>query len=649
MYKRLVLSVTGGLFFLATVTLFTPFGEMVGATFFHHSDNLNVHPAKDTNPHPRIFETTIVAKEAQVDLDGNGLLANVYTYNGTVPGPEFRVKVGDTVIVHFKNELPEPSSIHWHGIELNNASDGTGVTQNEVMTGETYLYKFIAPRPGVFWYHPHFEPTNPEFKGQYGSFIVEDRRVESKLKWKHVLPKKKHTKTLVLGDTTVCKEEGSNDAETFPGPDANVPWAGGSPYPGLSRFPNPVDLCENPRDNEGNPAGGGALSAGAIPNVQPSQNCGGGAQCRMNEGQLVLTNGLVPAARAGSPTAPGALAAGAQVLKVKSGDGLRLQMISTTVTRYFRLLMTDANGDQVTLYRVGGEGGLLDEVRVEGGTYNPSWDSEYDVGEILLAPSDRADVVLVVPDGNVGDIITLWTRDYERTGRGFADIPTVPVLHLEIVGSKVCHGFWWYCKFFHKQPFMIAEGDPLLTLPKINDPVEKLGPPTAILLDPSTFGTPLPGSADEHISFTNSGTPGPSIDGIVGTFDSGVAMDFENIPHIDSSRYALLDDLLELSVYNETGAHHPFHLHGFSFQPIELREGDSTGTVVRTFSYNEFVDTEDIPGGHTLIYRVRLDDRPMMNGVSPLGGIGRWVFHCHIFHHASFGMISELVVLETVP
>ena len=135
-------------------------------------NQINLPQTININPDPNIFETNITAMEAMVDLNGDGLLANSYTFNGIVPGPEFRVRVGDTVIVHFLNLLPEPSSIHWHGVELNNASDGTGVTQNETATGETYDYIFIAPRPGIFWYHAHFNPTNPEFKGQFGSFIV---------------------------------------------------------------------------------------------------------------------------------------------------------------------------------------------------------------------------------------------------------------------------------------------------------------------------------------------------------------------------------------------------------------------------------------------------------------------------------------------
>ena len=119
----------------------------------------------DTNPDPDIVETTIIADEATVDI-GNGVMAHALTFNGTIPGPEFRLKVGDTVIVHFENHLARATGIHWHGIELANASDGTPLTQNKVEPGGKFLYKFMVTRPGIYWYHPHHHSsTNQVFKG----------------------------------------------------------------------------------------------------------------------------------------------------------------------------------------------------------------------------------------------------------------------------------------------------------------------------------------------------------------------------------------------------------------------------------------------------------------------------------------------------
>jgi FtsP/CotA-like multicopper oxidase with cupredoxin domain len=298
--------------------------------------------------------------------------------------------------------------------------------------------------------------------------------------------------------------------------------------------------------------------------------------------------------------------------------------------------MTDQRGQQVTLFRIGGQGGLLDRVRVEGGTQG-TLDTRYDLGEILLPVAAREDIVFVVPEGKNGDIVTLWTLDYQRigAGSGFSGLPTVPVAHFRIVGAAS-----------KNERFTIAEGDPLRVHPAVNDPIESLKTlATVPLLDPSQFSTPLPGSADETIKITAGSIP--SIDGIDGViFDEGLpGGDFTTIPHIDSSRYATVGTLVELTIRNESAAHHPWHPHGFSIQPVRFSE-NASGTTVLTFSYNEFVDTVDIPPGHSLVYRVRLDDRPSADFVSPGGAVGRWAFHCHIFFHAGLGMISELVVVE---
>jgi FtsP/CotA-like multicopper oxidase with cupredoxin domain len=109
----------------------------------------------DTDPDPNIVETTITAQGALVDI-GNGVMANGLTFNGQIPGPLFRLQVGNRVKVHFVNNAGHATGIHWHGIELHNASDGTPLTQNLVpASGGTFEYDFVVTRPGLVWYHPH--------------------------------------------------------------------------------------------------------------------------------------------------------------------------------------------------------------------------------------------------------------------------------------------------------------------------------------------------------------------------------------------------------------------------------------------------------------------------------------------------------------
>jgi FtsP/CotA-like multicopper oxidase with cupredoxin domain len=596
-------------------------------------------PVIDTNPDPRVLETTLVAEETAVDLDGRGLMATMYTLNGGTPGPEFRVRVGDRVIVHFTNRIAEPLMIHWHGIELYNASDGTTLTQNPLRKGESFTYDFLVTRPGVFWYHSHRAPTNPEFKGMYGPFIVTDD-ADDELVRRRVLPDAAHTRTLMLGDTTVCKAPGRNDAATFPA-DPSLPWsftrAGLGPFPGNAAYPTPRDLCEDPRDDHGMPLGTGALPAGAVPNVQPSTKCGLNPKCRVAEGQLVLVNGRVPAPRAGSPDAPGELADRAAALPVRSGEALRLRLVNGAVSRYFRLRLSDAKGRLVPLVRVGGQGGLLDRARVEGGLLGKV-DTKSERGELVLAPADRADVVLTVPEAARGDVLTLWTEDYSHYGTneypyGYGGLPSVPVAHFEVTGRA--RG---------SARLALAEGAPLRAHPAIDAPVASLKaqPVTGHLLDPARFDPPLPGTPNEELLLTVLGLR-ESIDGIHATALHGSDGDYRSIPHLPSSRYARVGDLLELTFRNGTQQHHPLHLHGFSFQPLRILDTD--GNSVYEYDYNEFVDTVDIPDLRAVVVRVRLDDRSAPGSRLAGGALGRWFIHCHIFNHAELGMMAELVVL----
>jgi hypothetical protein len=162
--------------------------------------------------------------------------------------------------------------------------------------------------------------------------------------------------------------------------------------------------------------------------------------------------------------------------------------------------------------------------------------------------------------------------------------------------------------------------------------------------------------ANQDIQLTNAANM-LGINGIHGEHDP--MGDYTLIEQPDSARYAKVGDVLELTVTNATGAHHPFHLHGFSIQPISLTDtqaGANPPTPDKvpgigppyTFPYREFRDNIDVPAGYTLTFRVRLDDRPLMDGTTLGGALGRWVFHCHIFFHASFGMISEFDVVSAL-
>ncbi len=106
-------------------------------------------------------------------VDGKQL--EVWAYNGQVPGPTLRVKLGETIRVRFTNKLPQETTIHWHGVRLPNAMDGVPhITQKPVQPGETFTYEFTPKDAGTFWFHPHVRASEQVERGLYGVLVVED-------------------------------------------------------------------------------------------------------------------------------------------------------------------------------------------------------------------------------------------------------------------------------------------------------------------------------------------------------------------------------------------------------------------------------------------------------------------------------------------
>lgn len=99
----------------------------------------------------------------------------LWTYGGVVPGPEIRVMRGKTVRRRFINNLPQPSTVHWHGIRIENAMDGVpDLTQAAVAPGAQFDYAFTAPDAGTYWYHPHNRTWEQLARGLSGILIVEE-------------------------------------------------------------------------------------------------------------------------------------------------------------------------------------------------------------------------------------------------------------------------------------------------------------------------------------------------------------------------------------------------------------------------------------------------------------------------------------------
>lgn len=190
--------------------------------------------AVDESPEPDVFETHLEAIVKDLEILP-GTTTPVWTYNGSLSGPELRVKRGDRVIVHFTNNLPEPTTIHWHGLRIPNSMDGVpGSSQAEVATGETFTYDFVVPDAGTYWYHPHVNTAVQAGNGLYGAFIVTDPEEPSDLG---------DELTLVVSDISL-NEDGSlmdptlsGDLGTLFGREGNVLLVNGKVNPAIEVRP----------------------------------------------------------------------------------------------------------------------------------------------------------------------------------------------------------------------------------------------------------------------------------------------------------------------------------------------------------------------------------------------------------------------------
>jgi FtsP/CotA-like multicopper oxidase with cupredoxin domain len=106
-----------------------------------------------------------------------GLKAECWGYNGSTPGPTIEAIEGDRLRFYVTNRLPEPTTVHWHGLIVPNGMDGvSGLNQKPIPPGQTYAYEFTLKQAGTFMYHSHFDEMTQIALGMAGMFIVHPRR-----------------------------------------------------------------------------------------------------------------------------------------------------------------------------------------------------------------------------------------------------------------------------------------------------------------------------------------------------------------------------------------------------------------------------------------------------------------------------------------
>ena len=119
----------------------------------------------------KIRKFDLTARPTEIDLGGR--IAKTWIYGNSLPGKVIRVNKSDRVRVAFSNELATATSVHWHGLAIRNDMDGVpGVTSPEIPSGAGFIFDFITPDAGTYWFHPH-SGTQLD-RGLYAPLIVED-------------------------------------------------------------------------------------------------------------------------------------------------------------------------------------------------------------------------------------------------------------------------------------------------------------------------------------------------------------------------------------------------------------------------------------------------------------------------------------------
>jgi FtsP/CotA-like multicopper oxidase with cupredoxin domain len=121
-----------------------------------------------TEPSGRTVEVALEARETEWEYADERAIRG-FAFNGEVPGPTIEAEVGDTLVVRLTNRLPEPTTIHWHGLRIPAEMDGTELVQRPVEPGESFEYRFVVPDAATFWYHSHVNETEQLGRGLYGA------------------------------------------------------------------------------------------------------------------------------------------------------------------------------------------------------------------------------------------------------------------------------------------------------------------------------------------------------------------------------------------------------------------------------------------------------------------------------------------------
>ncbi|MCW0213196.1 MAG: multicopper oxidase family protein [Pseudonocardia sp.] len=163
---------TGGGAPVMTTTGAHPMAGMTGMTGVR-----SVADLRDPAAGPPDVDLTFTARKGTVRLASGQVVEDGYTIDGTSPGPEIHAVEGQLVQVMLRNaDVPDGVTLHWHGLDVPNGDDGVaGVTQDAVLPGMSFTYRFTAERAGTYWYHSHQVSHEQVQKGLFGAVVISPR------------------------------------------------------------------------------------------------------------------------------------------------------------------------------------------------------------------------------------------------------------------------------------------------------------------------------------------------------------------------------------------------------------------------------------------------------------------------------------------
>jgi FtsP/CotA-like multicopper oxidase with cupredoxin domain len=388
-----------------------------------HDASVLAAEAARRQPGGRPAGVRLMAGPGPVDLGGR--VVQTWSYGGQVPGPEIRVRPGDTLTAVLDNQLPQQTTVHWHGLELYYPMDGSpSITQPPVAAGSTFTYRFTVPdTPGTYWFHPHVGVQQDH--GLYGAFVIEDPREPLSYD---------HDWTVVLDDwidgvpiggvTATPDKVLATLRQGMSGMSGGMTSASPSPSMGMSGTGMPTTPSPSMSGMSG--MSGMGMDMGATPTAGPTMSpmagrtspaAGAGGSPGMTVPGVMLSGATSPllGGDAGDVRYPfylacGRMASAPRTLTARPGDRVRIRLIN-------------AGGD--TAFRVALGGHRLQVVHADGNPVQP-----VGTDAVLLGMAERYDVIVTLGDGVFP--LVAWAEGKNasalavvRTGPGRAPVPGV--------------------------------------------------------------------------------------------------------------------------------------------------------------------------------------------------------------------------------